>query len=139
MIVLDTNVLSEALRPVPEPSVLDWLESQPRASLFITTVTRGEILYGIRLLADGKRQRGLWEAAKKIFDADFADQVLSFDSDAADMYADIAASRRTAGKPISQFDAMIVAMARSRGAGLATRNVKDFEDCGVDIINPWSV
>jgi predicted nucleic acid-binding protein len=139
MIVLDTNVLSEALRPVPEPSVLDWLENQPRASLFITTVTRGEILYGIRLLADGKRRRGLWEAVKKIFDADFADQVLSFDSDAADMYADIAASRRTAGEPISQFDAMIVAMARSRGAGLATRNVKDFEDCGVDIINPWSV
>jgi toxin FitB len=138
MIVLDTNVLSEALRPVPESSVLDWLANQPRASLFITTVTRGEILYGIRLLADGKRRHGLWDAARKIFDADFADQVLSFDGDAADMYADIAASRRTAGKPISQFDAMIVAMARSRGASLATRNVKDFEECGVDVINPWT-
>ena len=121
MIVLDTNVLSEALRPVPEPSVLDWLANQPRASLFTTTVTRGEILYGIRLLSDGKRRRGLWDAAKKIFDEDFADQVLSFDGDAADMYAEIAASRRTAGKPISQFDAMIVAMACSRGASLATR------------------
>jgi len=139
MIVLDTNVLSEALRPVPEPSVLDWLADQPRASLFTTTVTRGEILYGIRLLTDGKRRRGLWDAAKKIFDEDFADQVLSFDRDAADMYAEIAASRRTAGKPISQFDAMIVAMARSRGASLATRNVKDFEDCGVHVINPWTV
>ena len=139
MIVLDTNVLSEVLRPVPEPSVLDWLANQPRASLFTTTVTRGEILYGIRLLSDGKRRRGLWAAAKKIFDEDFADQVLSFDSDAADMYAENAASRRTAGKPISQFDAMIVAMARSRGANLATRNVKDFEDCGVDVINPWTV
>jgi predicted nucleic acid-binding protein len=139
MIVLDTNVLSEVLRPVPEPSVLDWLSSQPRASLFITTVTRGEILYGIRLLTAGKRRRGLWDAARKIFDADFADQVLSFDSDAADMYAEIAASRRAEGKPISQFDAMIVAMARSRGASLATRNVKDFEDCGVDVINPWIV
>jgi len=139
MIVLDTNVLSEALRPVPEPSVLDWLANQPRASLFTTTVTRGEILYGIRLLSDGKRRRGLWDAAKKIFDEDFADQVLSFDSDAADMYAEIAALRRTAGKSISQFDAMIVAMARSRGASLATRNVKDFEDCGVDVINPWTV
>jgi predicted nucleic acid-binding protein len=138
MIVLDTNVLSEALRPVPEPSVLDWLANQPRASLFITTVTRGEILYGIRLLADGKRRRGLWDAASKIFDADFADQVLGFDSDAADMYADIAASRRAAGKPISQFDAMIVAMARSRGASLATRNAKDFDGCGVDIVNPWT-
>ena len=139
MIVLDTNVLSEVLRPVPESSVMDWLAIQPRVSLFTTAVTRGEILSGIRLLPDGKRRRGLWEAAKKIFDADFADQVLSFDSDAADMYADIAASRRTAGKPISQFDAMIVAMARSRGASLATRNVKDFEDCGVDVINPWTV
>jgi len=138
MIVLDTNVLSEALRPVPEPSVLDWLANQPRASLFTTTVTRSEILYGIRLLSDGKRRRGLWDAAKEIFDEDFAGQVLSFDSDAADMYAEIAASRRTAGKPISQFDAMIVAMARSRGASLATRNVKDFEDCGVDVINPWT-
>jgi toxin FitB len=139
MIVLDTNVLSEALRPVPEPSVLDWLSNQPRASIFITTVTRGEILYGIRILADGKRRRGLWDAAVKIFDTDFADQVLSFDSEAADMYADITASRRAAGKPITQFDAMIVAMARSRGASLATRNAKDFEDCGVDVINPWKV
>jgi predicted nucleic acid-binding protein len=139
MIVLDTNVLSEALRPVPEPSVLDWLANRPRASLFITTVTRGEILYGILLLADGKRRRELWDAARRIFDADFADRVLSFDSDAADMYAEIDASRRTAGKPISQVDAMIAAMARSRGASLATRNVKDFEDCGVDVINPWTV
>jgi predicted nucleic acid-binding protein len=139
VIVLDTDVLSEALRPVPEPSVLDWLANQPRASLFITTVTRGEILYGIRLLADDKRRRGLWDAARQIFDTDFADQVLSFDSDAADMYADIAASRRAAGKPIRQFDAMIVAMARSRGASLATRNAKDFDDCGVDVINPWTV
>jgi predicted nucleic acid-binding protein len=138
MIVLDTNVLSEVLRPVPDPSVLDWLTNRPRASLFTTTVTRGEILYGIRLLPDGKRRRGLWDAAKKIFDEDFADQVLSFDCDAADMYAEIAAARRTTGKPISQFDAMIAAMARSRGASLATRNAKDFEDCGVDVIDPWT-
>lgn len=138
MIVLDTNVLSEALRPVPEPSILDWLADQPRASLFTTTVTRGEILYGIRLLPDGKRRQGLWDVSNKIFDEDFAGQVLSFDSDAADIYAQIAASRRIAGKPISQFDAMIAAMARSRGAILATRNVKDFDECGIDVINPWA-
>ena len=138
MIVLDTNVLSEALRPVPESSVMVWLASQPRASLFTTAVTRGEILYGIRLLSDGKRRQGLWDAARKIFDEDFAGHVLSFDSEAADMYAEISASRRAAGKPISQFDAMIVAMARSRGASVATRNVKDFEDCGTDVINPWT-
>src|SRR5882672_10581812 len=136
MIVLDTNVLSEVLRPIPEPSVLAWLANQPRASIFTTTVTRAEVLYGIRLLPDGKRRRGLWDAAIKIFDEDLADQVLNFDGDAAGMYAEIAASRREAGKPISQFDAMIVAMARSRGASLATRNVKDFENCGTDIVNP---
>jgi predicted nucleic acid-binding protein len=138
MIVLDTNVLSEALRPVPESSVMAWLANQPRASLFTTAVTRGEILYGIRLLSDGKRRRGLWDAVRKIFDEDFAGHVLSLDSEAADMYAEISASRRTAGKPISQFDAMIVAMARSRGASLATRNVKDFDDCGTEVINPWT-
>jgi predicted nucleic acid-binding protein len=138
MIVLDTNVLSEALRSLPDPSVLSWLANQPRASLFTTTVTRGEVLYGIRLLSDGKRRRGLWDAAQRIFSEDFAGQVLSFDSEAADMYAEIAASRRTTGKPISQFDAMIAAMARSRGATLATRNVNDFEDCGVDVVNPWT-
>lgn len=138
MIVLDTNVLSEALRPLPAPAVLDWMANQPRASLFTTTVTRGEILYGFRLLSDGRRRRGMWDAAIKIFSDDFAGQVLSFDNDAADMYAEIAGSRRIAGKPISQFDAMIVAMARSRGASLATRNVKDFEDCGVDVVNPWT-
>jgi toxin FitB len=138
MIVLDTNVLSEALRPEPEPSVLRWLADQPRASLFTTSVTRGEILYGIQVLPDGKRRKGLWDAANMVFYEDFAGQVLSFDSDAADMYAEIAASRRIAGKPISQFDAMIAAMARSRGAILATRNVKDFEECGIDVVNPWT-
>jgi predicted nucleic acid-binding protein len=94
MIVLHTSVLSEALRPSPEPSVLKWLAKQPRTSLFTTTVTQGEVLYGIRRLADGKRRRGLWDAAKQIFSEYFAGQVLSFDSDAADMYAKIAASRR---------------------------------------------
>jgi toxin FitB len=138
MIVLDTNVLSEALRPAPEPSVLDWLAEQPPASLFTTTVTRGEILYGIRLLSEGKRRQGLWDAANKIFDEDFAGHVLSFDGDSADMYAEIAASRRIGGKPISQFDAMIAAMVRSRRAVLATRNVKDFDDCGIDVVNPWA-
>jgi len=111
---------------------------QQRTSLFTTTVTQGEVLYGIRLLADGKRRRSLWDAAKRIFTEDFSGQVLSFDSDAADMYAGIAASRRMAGKPISQFDAMIAAMARSRGASLATRNVKGFEDCGIELIDPWA-
>jgi predicted nucleic acid-binding protein len=138
MIVLDTNVLSELLRPAPEPRVVDWLKDQPRTSLFTTTVTRGEILYGIRLLPAGKRRDGLWDAAIKIFDIDLAGQVLIFDNVAADEFAQISASRRAAGRPITQFDALIAGVTRSRGAKLATRNVTDFEGCDIDVINPWS-
>jgi hypothetical protein len=138
MIVLDTNVLSEILRPAPEPKVMAWLDKQSRASLFTTAVTRGEMFYGVRVLPAGQRRQSLWDAMVAIFNEDFAGQVLNFDSDAADAYAEIAASRKSNGKPTSQFDAMIVATARSRGAGLATRNGKDFVDCGVDIIDPWT-
>ncbi len=137
MMVLDTNVLSELLRPAPEPRVLAWVAAQPRTALFTTTVTRGELFYGIRLLPDGARRQGLQAAVQAILDEDFAGRVLAFDGDAADAYAEMAAGRRQAGRPISQFDAMIAAMARSRGASLATRNVKDFEACGVEIVDPW--
>jgi predicted nucleic acid-binding protein len=137
MIVLDTNVLSELLRPAPEARVLAWLDAQPSASLFTTAVTQGEILYGIRLLPDGQHRKKLWNAAVAIFDEDFAGRVLSFDGDAAGVYADIGASRRAASRPISQFDATIAAISRSRGASLATRNAKDFEGCGIEVVNPW--
>jgi predicted nucleic acid-binding protein len=137
MIVLDTNVLSEILRPVPEPCVVEWLSEQPRASVFTTTITRGEILYGIRVLPAGKRRDGLWNAAMQIFDVDLDGQVLAFDSAAADDYAEISATRRAAGRPISQFDAQIAGITLSRGAQLATRNVRDFEACGFEVINPW--
>lgn len=137
MIVLDTNVLSEVLRPTPEPRVLSWMADQPRASLFTTTVTRGELFYGLHLLPDGKRRQDLFDAVRAIFDQDLAGQILSFDNEAADAYADIAAARRNMGYPISQFDAMIAGIARSRGAGVATRNVKDFKDCGIEVIDPW--
>jgi predicted nucleic acid-binding protein len=138
MIVLDTNVLSEILRPVPESRVLDWIAAQSRSALFTTTVVEGEILYGIRLLPDGARRDALVQAVAAIFVEDFAGHVLPFDRDAAVAYAEIAASRRLAGRPISQFDAMIAAVARSRGASLATRNTKDFADSGIHLINPWT-
>ena len=138
MIVVDTNVLSEVLRPAPEPRVLAWLTTKPRSALFTTSITRAEILYGVRLMPEGRRRDALVEAVQAIFDEDFAGQVLSFDNDAADCYAEIAAGRRSAGRPISQFDAMIAAVARSRGATLASRNGKDFVDCGVTLIDPWS-
>ena len=137
MIVLDTSVLSELLRPAPETRVMAWLDEQPRASLFTSAVTQGEILYGIRLMPDGQRRKKLWDAAVAIFVEDFSGRVLSFDGDAANYYADIGASRRAAGRPISQFDAVIAAITRSRGAILATRNAKDFDGCDIEVVNPW--
>ena len=139
MIVLDTNVLSETLRPRPDDRVMAWLASQSRAGLFTTAITRAEIFYGVGLLPDGSRRRELRTAVEAIFDEDFAGRVLGFDSDAADVYATIAVARRYAGRPMSQFDAMIAACARSRGAALATRNVKDFTDCEIAILDPWAV
>lgn len=137
MILLDTNVLSECLRPQPDVDVLRWLSQQPRGSLFTATVVEGELLYGARLLPEGARRTTLLHALQAIFNDDFAGRVMSFDRDAANAYAQLASARRTAGKPISQFDAMIAAIALTRGAALATRNTKDFADCGIVLINPW--
>lgn len=138
MIVLDTNVLSELMRPTPNDRVVEWLQTQPQASLFTTAVTRGEVLFGVRLLPDGQRRQRLWAAAQSIFDEDFAGRVIAFDDEAADAYAEIGAARRASGRPISQFDAMVAGIARSRGATVATRNTDDFTDCGIDIVNPWN-
>jgi predicted nucleic acid-binding protein len=138
MIILDTNVLSETLRSAPDPRVIEWFRAQRRAALFTTTITRAEILYGLGLLADGARKQALSAAIASIFEEDFAGRLLGFDSDAADLYATIAVSRKGAGKQISQFDTMIAAVARSAGATLATRNVKDFVDCGITVIDPWA-
>jgi predicted nucleic acid-binding protein len=138
MIVLDTNVLSETLKSSPDPRVMEWFGAQRRAALFTTTVTRAEIFYGLGLMADGPRKHALSAAIRAIFEEDFAGRLLSFDSDAADVYADIAVLRKNAGRPVSQSDAMIAAVTRSRGATLATRNGKDFVDCGIAIVDPWA-
>jgi toxin FitB len=138
VIILDTNVLSELLAPAPSVSVETWLADQPPTSVFTTTITEAEILYGVRLMADGRRRRALEAAIVAIFREDLAGRILPFDSEAADAYASIAVQRRKAGRPISQFDAQIAAITLSRGAVLATRNVDDFVDTGVAIINPWN-
>ncbi|SCX13216.1 putative ribonuclease FitB [Agrobacterium sp. DSM 25558] len=139
MIVLDTNVISEILRPHPARSVLDWFARRSSSSLFTTTVTEAEILYGLRLLTEGRRRKELEIAILPIFSEDFRGRVLPFDSEAANVYANIAADRRMLGRPISQFDAQIAAIAISRGAMLATRNIGDFEMLPIEIINPWDV
>lgn len=138
MIVLDTNVLSELMRSTPDEGVVAWVTSQPAMSQYTTSITQAEILHGILLLPPGKRRTQLTNAARSMFAEEFAGRVLSFGSDAALPYAQIAAARSGAGRPISHFDAQIAAIARACGASVATRNVTDFDGCGVAVINPWT-
>jgi toxin FitB len=137
MIILDTNVLSETLRPAPSPRVLEWMRAEPASALFSTAISESELLYGIALLPDGRRRQSLETVIDLIFAQDLAGRVLPFDSAAAREFADIAASRRRAGRAISEADARIAAIARSRGAALATRNVGDFAGCRLELIDPW--
>jgi predicted nucleic acid-binding protein len=137
MIVLDTDVISEMMRPAPTREVSNWFAGQAKSSVFTTALTQAEILYGLALLPAGKRRTALIAAAEPLFDEEFNGRILPFDSDAASIYPDIAAARRKAGRPISQIDAQIAAIARSRGASLATRNVSDFMDCGLVVVDPW--
>ncbi|POR40452.1 type II toxin-antitoxin system VapC family toxin [Methylobacterium sp. V23] len=137
MIVLDTNVISELMRMAPDPRVLAWLVRQPMAGLFTTTLTQAEIFYGLRLLPEGRRREELMAAARPIFEIEMAGRILSFDSDAALAYPEIAAHRRQMGQPVAQIDGQIAAITRSRGAQLATRNVRDFLACGIVVVDPW--
>jgi hypothetical protein len=137
MLILDTNVISEIMQPSPSPRVLDWWSQQQTGELFTSTVSMAEILYGIELLPKGKRRDRLLAEAEAMFNEDFAGCILPFDEDAARAFAEIAAARRTQGRPIAEFDAQIAAIARTRRAALATRNTTDFEGCGVRLVNPW--
>ncbi len=137
MILLDTNVLSELMKAAPAASVSEWVATQPASRLYITAITQAEILYGIWLLPKGRRRERIAMAAGAMFDEDFSQRILAFNSAAATAYAEIAFVRRKVGRPISQFDAQIASIARSTGAALATRNVDDFEGCEIELINPW--
>ena len=135
--LLDTNVLSELLRAVPSPAVMAWVAAQPAESLCISSVTQAEMLLGARLLPTGKRRQSLERALVAMFEEDFAQRILPFDSAAVSAYVDVVSSRRAAGRPISQFDAQIGAIALHHGDKLATRNVGDFEGCGLSLVDPW--
>ncbi len=138
MFVLDTNVVSELMKERPDADVLAWLDSQLTETLFITTVTEAEIRTGIAILPDGQRRRLLNAAAERAFGVYFSDRILAFDSEAAQLYALIAADRRATGRPISQADCQIAAIARSRGGAVATRNVDDYTGCSIEVLDPWS-
>ncbi|MBW3087472.1 type II toxin-antitoxin system VapC family toxin [Bifidobacterium sp. 82T24] len=136
MIILDTNVISETVRPHPNPEVVSWFRRQSMDDLAVTSITVAELFWGICRMPAGKRRNQL----SSVIDYQltlFGDGIYAFDGSAAIDYAEICAMRERSGHPIGVQDAMIAAIARSRGAAVATRNVKDFEGTGVDVVNPW--
>ena len=139
MIVLDTNVLSEVMkaRERRSPTVLDWFARQRGDGLYTTAITVAEILAGVAMLPAGKRRVRLRTVVDRAL-ALFEGRCLAFDFAAAPFFAETVARRRKAGKSIDSFDMLIGAIARANGMAVATRNVADFEDCGVRLIDPWA-
>lgn len=136
MIVLDTNVISEAMRPSGDSNVLAWLNEQPVETLYLTTVTLAELLFGIGALPSGRRKEALastLDGFRELFEG----RLLAFDAPAAEAYADIANGARSKGKGLPTPDGYIAAIANSRGFSVATRDTSPFEAAGVAVINPW--
>jgi len=137
VIILDTNVISELTRPVPDSGVIAWLDSLPADEAAITAITAAELRYGVRRMPDGRRKAELSEAVNALINTDFRDRVEPFDVRAADQYADVVTGREQAGLPISISDAQTAAICWVRNAALAARNTPDFNGTGIDLINPW--
>jgi predicted nucleic acid-binding protein len=137
VIVLDTSVISELTRQVPEPGVLSWLDSLPAGEVGTTAVTAAELLYGVARMPAGRRKAELAAAVGGLLGHDFRDRVLPFDERCASRYADIACARETLGRPIGVANAQIAAICRTAEATLATRNTDDFSGTGIELINPW--
>ncbi|MGJ4893238.1 type II toxin-antitoxin system VapC family toxin [Bradyrhizobium sp. HKCCYLR20261] len=137
MIIIDTNVISEVMRPVPASAVLGWFAAQDASELYLSAVSEAELRVGVAVMPSGKRREALMATIDAMIDQDFAGRILPFDSSAAKAYAAIAAVRRALGRPIMDADCQIAAIAQVAGAALATRNVADFNGCGLRIINPW--
>ncbi len=136
MILLDTNVISEAMRPEPQRSVRDWLDAQAAETLFISTVTIAELLFGIGALPDGKRKDHLTAAVDGVI-ALFAGRILPFDLEAARHYADLAVQARKGGKGFPTPDGYIAAIAAAKGFIVASRDTSAFAAAGVGVIDPW--
>lgn len=137
MIVLDTNVVSAAMKPEPDPAVRDWLDAQAAETLHISSVTVAELLFGIGALPDGRRKQKLaatFDGMLLLFDG----RVLAFDTDAARHYADIAVAARKAGKGLPTPDGYIAAIATAHGFTVATRDASAFNAAGVPVIDPWT-
>ena len=137
MIVLDSNVVSELLRPIPEPRVVAWLAAQNGAQICLSAVSEAELRRGVGLLPSGRKRASLADAIEAILTRDCAGRVLPIDSVAAVAFAEIFVQRRVAGRPISFSVCQIASAVSVYAATMATRNVADFEGCGIDVINPW--
>lgn len=137
MILLDTNVMSEMMKLTPAPQVMDWIDQKKNISLFVSTVTIAEISYGLNALPEGKRRQQLEEAFDKAIRLGFEHRIMPFDASAAHVYGKIMAQRKAAGRPLSAPDGQIAAIAHAQGFILATRNGRDFIDCGIEIVNPF--
>ena len=138
MILLDTNVISAFMRPAPDPAVVSWLDTQPLESLWTTSVTVYEIRFGLEILPRGRRRQEMEEAFVKSLEEDFGGRVISFDESAAQAAGRLAAGRRLLGRTIEIRDAQIAGIAAAHKASIATRNIRHFEDLGLELINPWS-
>jgi predicted nucleic acid-binding protein len=138
MIVLDTNVVSELMRPVPSEAVLAWFAAQDAADLYLSAIAEAELRRGAAMLPAGKRRDQLLVVMDAMIAEDFAGRILPFDSAAAQAFVLVFLERRAAGRPISFADGQIVATARAQGAAIATRNTVDFAGCGIAVIDPWA-
>ena len=136
MFLLDTNIVSELLRPSPDPAVETWIGDRRATDLYFSAIGEAELRYGVAVLPAGRRRTALASAIEAILREDFTERILPFDSEAARDYADIAAMRRAAGRTVPPADCRIAAIARSRGMAMATRNVRDFENIGIEVIDP---
>jgi predicted nucleic acid-binding protein len=137
MILLDTNIVSEVMRPSPADGVLRWLDDQETEDLYLSAITIAEISFGIRVLPDGRRRSTIAESFEEFVGRGFEQRVLDFDTTAAYLFGDLMASRREAGRPMSFPDGQIAAIARRHRCALATGNVKDFNLCGIELLNPF--
>lgn len=136
MIVLDTNVVSALMHPVPDTKVFDWLNRQPRPSIWTTSITVFEVSFGLRIMAEGRRRTALVKEFAGVL-RDLGQRILLFDTEAAERAAELMAARRKEGRPVELRDTMIAGIVLSHHASLATRNVTHFEDAGVPLVNPW--
>lgn len=138
MYAIDTDVASELMRPIPAPSVATWFGERNAGELVLTAITEAELRYGVAIVPAGRRRNELEAAMTRWLEGGFGDRILPFDRAAARHYADIASVRRRAGRTMGEADCQIAAICRSRGITLLTRNIRDFEDTGIEIVNPWT-